>query len=253
MELFDSHCHYNDEKFDIDRDNLIKENIEKGITKSVVAGYSIKSSEKAVQIAEKYPNNLYAIVGISPNDIEEIDYDKIKKLALNKNVVGIGEIGLDFYWNKENKNLQKQVFINQINIANELNLPIIIHSREAVMDTLEILKTNNVNKKGIFHCCPLNIELIKEAIKLGYYISFSGNITFKNSKNAYDCVKYVPLEKILIETDSPYMTPEPYRGKRNNPSLVYYVAKKVAEIKEVSLEEIAKITYNNTKNIFEIK
>ncbi len=253
MELFDSHCHYNDEKFDVDRDNLIKENIEKGITKSVVAGYSIKSSEKAVQIAEKYPNNLYAIVGISPNDIEEIDYDKIKKLALNKNVVGIGEIGLDFYWNKENKNLQKQVFINQINIANELNLPIIIHSREAVMDTLEILKTNNVNKKGIFHCCPLNIELIKEAIKLGYYISFSGNITFKNSKNAYDCVKYVPLEKILIETDSPYMTPEPYRGKRNNPSLVYYVAKKVAEIKEVSLEEIAKITYNNTKNIFEIK
>ena len=253
MELFDSHCHYNDEKFDIDRDNLIKENIEKGITKSVVAGYSIKSSEKAVQIAEKYPNNLYAIVGISPNDIEEIDYDKIKKLALNKNVVGIGEIGLDFYWNKENKNLQKQVFINQINIANELNLPIIIHSREAVMDTLEILKTNNVNKKGIFHCCPLNIELIKEAIKLGYYISFSGNITFKNSKNAYDCVKYVTLEKILKETDSPYMTPEPYRGKRNNPSLVYYVAKKVAEIKEVSLEEIAKITYNNTKNIFEIK
>ena len=253
MELFDSHCHYNDEKFDIDRDNLIKENIEKGITKSVVAGYSIKSSEKAVQIAEKYPNNLYAIVGISPNDIEEIDYDKIKKLALNKNVVGIGEIGLDFYWNKENKNLQKQVFINQINIANELNLPIIIHSREAVMDTLEILKTNNVNKKGIFHCCPLNIELIKEATKLGYYISFSGNITFKNSKNAYDCVKYVPLEKILIETDSPYMTPEPYRGKRNNPSLVYYVAKKVAEIKEVSLEEIAKITYNNAKNIFEIK
>ena len=253
MELFDSHCHYNDEKFDVDRDNLIKENIEKGITKSVVAGYSIKSSEKAVQIAEKYPNNLYAIVGISPNDIEEIDYDKIKKLALNKNVVGIGEIGLDFYWNKENKNLQKQVFINQINIANELNLPIIIHSREAVIDTLEILKTNNVNKKGIFHCCPLNIELIKEAIKLGYYISFSGNITFKNSKNAYDCVKYVPLEKILIETDSPYMTPEPYRGKRNNPSLVYYVAKKVAEIKEVSLEEIAKITYNNTKNIFEIK
>ena len=253
MELFDSHCHYNDEKFDIDRDNLIKENIEKGITKSVVAGYSIKSSEEAVQIAEKYPNNLYAIVGISPNDIEEIDYDKIKKLALNKNVVGIGEIGLDFYWNKENKNLQKQVFINQINIANELNLPIIIHSREAVMDTLEILKTNNVNKKGIFHCCPLNIELIKEATKLGYYISFSGNITFKNSKNAYDCVKYVPLEKILIETDSPYMTPEPYRGKRNNPSLVYYVAKKVAEIKEVSLEEIAKITYNNAKNIFEIK
>lgn len=253
MELFDSHCHYNDEKFNIDRDKIIQENIKKGITKSVVSGYSINSSEEAIEISEKYPNNLYAIVGISPNDIDKIDYERIKKLALNKNVVAIGEIGLDYYWNKENKELQKQVFINQIKIANELNLPIVIHSREAVMDTLEILKTNPVNKKGIFHCCPLNIELIKEAIKLGYYISFSGNITFKNSKNAYDCVSYVPLEKILIETDSPYMTPEPFRGKRNNPSNVIYVAKKIAEIKNSTLEEIAKITFDNAKNIFEIK
>lgn len=253
MELFDSHCHYNDEKFNIDRDNIIKDNIKKGITKAIVAGYSVKSSKQAIEIAEKYTNNLYAIVGISPNDLDEINYKEIEKLAKNKKVVAIGEIGLDYYWNKENKELQKQVFLNQIQIANNLDLPIVIHTREAVMDTIEILKTNKVNKKGIFHCCPLNIELIKEALKLGYYISFSGNITFKNSKNAYSCVSYVPLEKILIETDSPYMTPEPFRGQRNNPSYVQYVAKKIAEIKNLREEEIAQITYNNAKTIFEIK
>lgn len=253
MELFDSHCHYNDEKFNIDRDNIIKDNIKKGITKAIVAGYSVKSSKQAIEIAEKYTNNLYAIVGISPNDLDEINYKEIEKLAKNKKVVAIGEIGLDYYWNKENKELQKQVFLNQIQIANNLDLPIVIHTREAVMDTIEILKSNKVNKKGIFHCCPLNIELIKEALKLGYYISFSGNITFKNSKNAYSCVSYVPLEKILIETDSPYMTPEPFRGQRNNPSYVQYVAKKIAEIKNLREEEIAQITYNNAKTIFEIK
>lgn len=253
MELFDSHCHYNDEKFNIDRDNIIKDNIKKGITKAIVAGYSVKSSKQAIEIAEKYTNNLYAIVGISPNDLDEINYKEIEKLAKNKKVVAIGEIGLDYYWNKENKELQKQVFLNQIQIANNLDLPIVIHTREAVMDTIEILKSNKVNKKGIFHCCPLNIELIKEAVKLGYYISFSGNITFKNSKNAYSCVSYVPLEKILIETDSPYMTPEPFRGQRNNPSYVQYVAKKIAEIKNLREEEIAQITYNNAKTIFEIK
>ena len=253
MELFDSHCHYNDEKFNIDRDNIIKDNIKKGITKAIVAGYSVKSSKQAIEIAEKYTNNLYAIVGISPNDLDEINYKEIEKLAKNKKVVAIGEIGLDYYWNKENKELQKQVFLNQIQIANNLDLPIVIHTREAVMDTIEILKSNKVNKKGIFHCCPLNIELIKEAVKLGYYISFSGNITFKNSKNAYSCVSYVPLEKILIETDSPYMTPEPFRGQRNNPSYVQYVAKKIAEIKNLREEEIAQMTYNNAKTIFEIK
>lgn len=253
MELFDSHCHYNDEKFNIDRDNIIKDNIKKGITKAIVAGYSVKSSKQAIEIAEKYTNNLYAIVGISPNDLDEINYKEIEKLAKNKKVVAIGEIGLDYYWNKENKELQKQVFLNQIQIANNLDLPIVIHTREAVMDTIEILKSNKVNKKGIFHCCPLNIEFIKEAVKLGYYISFSGNITFKNSKNAYSCVSYVPLEKILIETDSPYMTPEPFRGQRNNPSYVQYVAKKIAEIKNLREEEIAQMTYNNAKTIFEIK
>lgn len=193
------------------------------------------------------------LFGISPNDVENnIDYEEIKNLAKKQKVVAIGEIGLDYYWNKENKELQKQVFIKQIEIANELNLPIVIHTREAVMDTIQILKENKVNQKGIFHCCPLNIELIKEALKLDFYISFSGNITFKNSKNATICVQEVPLNKILIETDSPYMTPEPFRGQRNTPSNVKYVAQKIAEIKEMPVEQIAKQTYENTNNIFRI-
>ena len=216
MKLFDSHCHYNDEKFDEDREKIIVQNLNE-ISNAIVSGYNIESSQKAVEIANKY-KELYAIVGISPNDVEQsLNYEEIEKLANNGKVVGIGEIGLDYYWNKENKELQKEVFIKQIEIANKLNLPIVIHTREAVMDTIEILKQHKVKQKGVFHCCPMNVELIKEALKLGFYISFSGNITFKNAKNADKCIQLVPIDKQLIETDSPYMTPEPYRGKRNDP------------------------------------
>lgn len=216
MKLFDSHCHYNDDKFNEDRKQIIIQDL-KEISNAIVSGYNIESSKQAVEIANEY-NELYAIVGISPNDVEQnLNYEEIERLASNKKVVGIGEIGLDYYWNKENKELQKQVFTKQIQIANKLNLPIVIHTREAVMDTIEILKKEPVIQKGVFHCCPLNVELIKEALKLGFYISFSGNITFKNAKNAEKCIQAVPLEKQLIETDSPYMTPEPYRGKRNTP------------------------------------
>lgn len=182
----------------------------------------------------------------------DINYEEIEKFARNPKVVAIGEIGLDYYWNKENKDLQKQIFIKQIEIANALDLPIVIHTREAVMDTIQILKENKVKQKGIFHCCPLNIELIKEALRLDFYISFSGNITFKNSKNASICVEQVPLDRILIETDSPYMTPEPFRGKRNTPGNVKYVAQKVSEIKNIPIEEVAKQTYDNAKTIFKI-
>ena len=279
MEFFDSHAHYNDEKFSEDREEILKQVYESGVTKLLCAGYSLESSKKALDIANKY-NYVYASVGISPNDInfqEETDksqnekevYDsktpdfneilaqqlgQIKILANNKKVVGIGEIGLDYYWNKENKKEQKQAFIKQIEIANELNLPIIIHTRDAVYDTLDILK-NEITpvKKGVFHCCPLNLDLIREGIKLGFYISFAGPITFKNSKNADEAIKLVPLDRILIETDSPYLAPEPKRGTRNDSRNVKYIAEKISKVKEMPLEEIAKITYENAEKIFEIK
>ncbi len=134
-----------------------------------------------------------------------------------------------------------------------MNLPIVIHTREAVNDTLEILKQNTVNKKGVFHCCPLNRELVKEALKLGFYISFAGPVTFKNSKNASEIIELVPQDKILIETDSPYLSPEPHRGKRNDPRNVRYIAQKIAEVKQIPIEEIAKLTYENTCRIFNIR
>ena len=254
MELFDSHAHYNDEKFAEDREELLKEIYNSGVTKLVNAGYSLESSKSAIEIAKTH-NFIYSTVGISPNDID--DYKKeyleeIKKLAKNEKVVAIGEIGLDYYWNKENKDLQKEVFVSQIKIANELNLPIVIHTREAIYDTLEILKNNNCSKKGIFHCCPFNVDLVREGLKLGFYISFAGPTTFKNSKNAAEIIKMVPLDKMLIETDSPYLSPEPLRGKRNDSRNVKYIAQKIADVKEISLEEVAKTTYENAKKIFEI-
>ena len=290
MELFDSHAHYNDEKFDEDREEVINGVYASGVTKLINAGYSLKSSIYALQIAKKY-NWMYTISGISPNDIpdskeglekelnaleelisREVLLDesnkncednilnneiKLKEKNQNKSkkIVAIGEIGLDYYWEKDlaKRELQKQAFIMQIELANKYNLSIVIHTREAVMDTLEILKKHQVIKKGVFHCCPLNRELVKEALKLGYYISFAGPITFKNSKNANEIIELVPLNKMLIETDSPYLSPEPNRGKRNDSRNVKYMAEKIASVRQIPVETIAKTTYENACRVFEIE
>ena len=251
MELFDSHCHFNDGKFDMDRDEIIKQTYIDGVTKINCAGYDVSSSIEAVKLAEMY-DFIYASCGISPNDVHDADkIEQIEKLLDNKKVVAVGEIGLDYYWNKDNKEIQKELFIKQIEMANKHNLPIQIHTRDAHIDTISILKEHSVNNKGIFHCCPLNQELIKEAVGLGYYISFSGNITFKNAKAA-PCIELVPMDKILIETDSPYLSPEPYRGKRNDSRNVKYVAQKISEVRNLFVEEVAKITYQNACNVFKI-
>jgi len=259
MKFFDNHAHLDDEKFDEDREELIKKIHNDEIDKFVSAGYSLESSKKSIELSKKY-NFIYSTCGISPNDIPQNEEElwkelaEIKKIAKeNKKVVAIGEIGLDYHWNTENKELQKRAFVEQIKIANELNLPIQIHTREAVVDTLEILKQNNVNKKGIFHCCPLNRELVKEGLKLGFYISFAGPVTFKNSKNATEIIEMVPNDKMLIETDSPYLSPEPFRGKRNDPRNVKFIVKKIAEVKNLTIEEVANITYENAMRIFNIK
>ena len=261
MQFFDSHAHYNDEKFDNDGDEVISSVKAEGITRLVSVGYSIDSSKFAEELSNKY-DFIYYSCGISPNDIPQTkdklwkELKEIKEIAKQKHkkLVAIGEIGLDYYWNKENSELQKQLFIEQIKLANECDLPIIIHTREAVADTIDILKNKQkcINT-GIFHCCPLNRELVKEALRLGYYISFAGPITFKNSKNAAEIIEMVPLDKILIETDSPYLSPEPNRGKRNDSRNVKYMAKKIAEVTKISLEEIAKITYENANKVFKIK
>ena len=258
MKFFDSHAHLDDEKFNEDRDVLIEKIHNEDIEKFVSAGYSLESSKRAIELSKKY-EFIYATCGISPNDIPQTEeelwkkLDEIRKIAKESSkVVAIGEIGLDYYWNKENKELQREAFIEQIKIANELELPIVIHTRDAIMDTIEILKQNEVKKKGIFHCCPLNRELVKEGLKLGFYISFAGPVTFKNSKNADEIIEMVPNDRILIETDSPYLSPEPLRGRRNDPRNVKYIAKKIAEVKNIEIEDIARITFNNAMKIFEI-
>ncbi|CDE14427.1 deoxyribonuclease tatd family [Clostridium sp. CAG:470] len=259
MGLFDSHSHLNDEKFDEDREEQIKKIHESGVSNFITAGYSVESSKKALEIAKKY-DFIYTTAGVSPNDIPQTEEELWKQLAeiekiVEKNkekICAIGEIGLDYYWNTDNKELQKKAFIEQIKIANKYNLPIVIHTREAVMDTLQILKENKVTKTGVFHCCPQNRELIKEGLKLGFYISFAGPITFKNSKNAEEMINLVPNDRILIETDSPYLAPEPVRGTRNTPANVKYIAQKIADVKGLTLEEVEKITFENTKNILYI-
>ena len=260
MELFDSHSHYNDKRFNEDRERIIKETYEAGVTKFVCAGYDIQSSLNSLNISEKY-DFIYSICGISPNDIPQSeqqlwkDIEEISKIAKDNNskkLVAIGEIGLDYYWNKENKELQKQAFIKQIELANELELPIVIHSRDASVDTIDIIKNHKVNKVGIFHCCQLNQELVRQALELGYYISFAGPITYKSSKNAPEVIKMVPIDRILIETDSPYLSPEPNRGRRNDCRNVKYVAQKIADVKELTIEEVAQKTYENAIRIFNI-
>ena len=195
MELFDSHAHLSDEKFDEDRDIVIRQIKESGVTKLISAGYSLESSIRAKELANKY-DFIYTTVGISPNDIPQTEEElwimlnKIEEMVKqSKKIVAIGEIGLDYHWNQENKDLQRLAFQKQIELANRLALPIVIHTREAVMDTIEILKQNEVILKGVFHCCPLNRELVKEALKLGFYISFAGPVTFKNSKNADEIIR----------------------------------------------------------------
>lgn len=258
MKLFDSHSHLNDEKFNEDREKVIKEIYDSGVTHFITAGYSVESSKKAIEIAQKY-DFIYATAGVSPNDIPQTEEElwksisEIKELLKNnKKNVAVGEIGLDYYWNTENKELQKKAFIEQINMANEFELPIVIHTRDAVMDTIQILKENKVQHTGVFHCCPQNRELIKEALNLNFYISFAGPITFKNSKNANEMIELVPMDKLLIETDSPYLAPEPVRGKRNTPANVKFIAQKIADVKNISLEEVANITYENAKRILKI-
>ena len=253
IEFFDSHAHYNDEQFDNDRDELIEKMYKDGITKIIVAGSNVETSKEAIEIAEKY-DFIYATAGIHPQDIENIDKDilEIENLSTHKKVVAIGEIGLDYHYTKDKKEEQKYAFIKQIELANKVNLPIVIHCRDAYIDTIDILKNKILpNKRGVFHCCQLNMELIKDALNLGFNISFAGPVTFKNSKNVKECIDLIPLDRLQIETDAPYLSPEPLRGTRNNSINMKLTAQKIADLKQISLEELAKITYENTLRMFE--
>lgn len=255
MEYFDNHAHYDNDRFDEDREEIIKSIYSCGVTRIISAGYSLEGSKSGIELSKKY-DFIYTTVGISPNDLTEhykTDIEEIEELiGTSEKIVAIGEIGLDYHYDT-NKEWQKDAFIKQIELANKYNLPIVIHTREAVMDTISTLKEHSVENKGVFHCCPFNRELVKEALKLDFYISLSGTVTFKNSKNAEEIVKMIPLDRLLIETDSPYLAPEPVRGTRNDSRNLEYIVKKIAEYKQCTPEEIAKVTYENANRTYKIQ
>lgn len=257
MEYFEAHAHYDDKKFEKDVDLLIPEIYNSGVTTIVSAGYSLEGSKEGLKLANKYPY-IYTTVGISPNDIMNSWKEDIHEIEIlldtelkKGRIVAIGEIGLDYHYDV-NRELQIQAFKKQIEIANRYDLPIVIHTREAVMDTIRMIKENPVHKTGIFHCCPHNRELVKEALKLGYYISFGGTITFKNSKHAEEIVKMVPRDRFITETDSPYLAPEPVRGTRNDSRNLKYIVKQIAQYKNVTEQQIARFAYDNAKRVYNL-
>ncbi|CEJ72209.1 deoxyribonuclease [[Clostridium] sordellii] len=255
--LFDSHAHLNDEKFDEDREELINSLKAKGVDLVLNPGACIETSKSSVELANKY-DFIYAAVGVHPHDVGEMtedDIETLRKLALeNEKVKAIGEIGLDYYYDNSPREIQKKWFKRQIELANELKLPIIIHDRDAHGDTFEIIKNTKSPEIGcVLHCYSGNVELAKEYVKMGCYISIPGTVTFKNNKKTREVAKEIPLEYLLIETDSPYMAPEPHRGKRNDPSLVQFVADKIAQEKGISYEQVCEATKENAKRFFSIK
>ena len=258
MEYFETHMHLSDAKFDVDRDNVVQKIKESNVTTAIEVGCDIESSKKAINFSKKY-DFIYAMCGLHPEELpqteEEVDkiISEIETLVVNnKKVLAIGEIGLDYYWKNDNKDLQIKAFIKQIELANKLNLPISIHTRDAIDDTISIIRKNKIQRNGVLHCCPFNEELVKHGLNEGFYIAFGGTCTFKNSKNAQKIVQSVPMDKILIETDSPYLAPEPVRGTRNDSSNLKFIIQKLAEFKEVTPEKMAEITYQNANNLFMI-
>lgn len=249
--LIDSHCHVLSSEYD-NVDYVIKESFDAGVDKIIINGYDLQSSIEAVSLAAKY-SNVYAAIGIGPENIDNLDNDylkSIKSLLQSKKVVAIGEIGLDYYWTKDTKDIQINVFKSLLNVAVEHNLPVIVHNRDATNDVIKLLKEYKV--VGIIHCFSGSLETAKELIKLGFLIGIGGVITFKNSKKLVDTVKNIPISSISLETDSPYLTPEPHRGHKNSPKEILYIARKVAELKDVSVDEVLHITGDSVGTIFDL-
>lgn len=235
-------------------DEVIKNALSMGVKKIVVPASSANDIDDVFEVSEKY-ENVYCYLGIHPEDAKNWNdeiLDKIKEYSTSTKVVGIGEIGLDYYWDKSYVELQKEIFTKQIQLGNELNLPLNIHDREAHKDTFDILKEHNKNSKVIMHCFSGSPEFATECIKEGWYIALGGVVTFKNAKKMKEVAKVVPLDRLLLETDAPYLTPVPHRGEENQPAYVKFTAEEIAKIKEISFEELAKQTTQNAEKILKI-
>lgn len=254
--FIDTHAHIQDVKFKDDLPQVLQRSKDASVEKIICVGYDYNSSYQAVNLAKEY-EEVYAVIGIHPHDAKSYTEEigaKLFKLAKEPKVVAIGEMGLDFYRDLSPRDVQSQVFKEQIKIAQELYKPIVIHDRDAHQEVLDIIKKEQAGKnEGVMHCYSGHVPLAIELMKLGFYISFAGPITYKNARKTHEVAAKIPVEKILIETDCPYLTPEPYRGKRNEPANVVEVAKKVAEIRGKTVEEIGYMTSLNAKKLFRIE
>ena len=252
--IFESHAHYDSEQFDEDRHELLMSMPENGIGTIIDSGANWDSVTEVVEMAAKYPH-VYAAVGMHPDEVGDLNEERfayLKSQCQKDKVVAVGEIGLDYYWDNESHDVQKYWFIKQLDLARELDLPVIIHSREAAADTLEVMKEHGTGLRGVIHCFSYSKELAQEYVKMGYYIGVGGVVTFKNAKKLKEVVEVVPLDRILLETDSPYLAPTPYRGKRNSSLYIPYIAEEIANIKGVTYEEVVAQTEQNGKDLFRI-
>ena len=247
--IFDSHAHYDDAKFDDEREALLAELPSRGVCGVVNCGCDTASSKAALKLADSY-SYIYAAVGIHPENIGGGTLNEIRTLVKHKKCVAIGEIGLDYYWVSDNKEQQKELFSQQLELANEINKPVIVHDRDAHSDTLELLKKHR--PKGVVHSFSGSTEMAKEILKLGMYIGIGGVITFKNAKKLPEVVKMLPEDRFLLETDAPYLTPVPYRSKINNSAMIYLTAQKIAEIRNTDTVHILTAAQENAKNLFGI-
>jgi len=249
IKICDSHCHLQDRKFSGDLERTINSAKDRGVSCIIVPGWDRQSSIGAIEVAKKY-EGVYAAVGIHPHDAKTYNEDAKREISgytKKEKVIAIGEIGLDYYRDLSPRDTQREVFKKQLAIAEENNLPVIIHTRNSMNEAIELVSEFNI--RGVFHSFTKEAKVANKIIALGFYIGIGGVVTFENSMLSRE-VKYIPLERILLETDAPYMTPHPHRGKRNEPAYTVHVLEKIAKIKSIPLEEVAEVTYENTKNLF---
>jgi len=253
--LFDTHVHLNAHQYSEDFEEVIERAQEAGVSSMVVVGFDEETIQKAMALTERY-DFIYAAVGWHPVDAIDMTDEHLQwleELAAHPKVVALGEMGLDYHWDKSPKDVQKEVFRKQIRLAKKVKLPIIIHNREASADIVAILQEEDAQEVGgIMHCFSGSVEIAEQCLAMNFYLSFGGPVTFKNAKKPKEVVKHVPLDRLLIETDCPYLTPHPFRGKRNEPAYVKYVAEEIAKLKEIDYEQLAKITTENAKKLFAI-
>lgn len=252
--IFETHAHYDDEQFDLDREELLSSMPEQGVGTIVNVSATYESCRRVVDLVQKYPF-MYAAVGIHPDEVGSLNeerFQQMKELRKQEKVVAVGEIGLDYYWDNESHDVQKEWFVRQLDLARELNLPVLIHSREAAADTMEIMKEHGQGLRGVIHCYSYSKEQAKEYVKMGYYIGVGGVVTFKNARKLKETVEEIPLTSIVLETDCPYLAPVPFRGKRNNSSYIKYVAEEIAEIKGISYEAVVEQTEKNARDLYNL-